>query len=707
MRFLGSDFEMKADHRGRWLLMHAGAFSFFAIAWALFCTPQIAVAQDNRFNNRLFGDLIESDDDDSPEYTLSGDFTVEQGSRNGLLSVTMDIKPKWHAYSLNKLDGQTPTVITVTEGEQFRLTGPFLPDHPPHVVVDQGAITEQYEGQVRWSAPLEFAKSVDPQNLVINLRVTGQVCARNCIPIGGDRAKVAAKFAGYTESSKSFTTDKITISGFVEENSMRPGDQNAIRITAKIRPGWHIYRFDEFKPEGTTPLPTIIYFTKTADFTISPPKAEPEPIQQEFGIKDERYVYLHENEVSWTIPIIASRDAQSGKVFLEGQVMFQVCSEEKCEPTMRLVFSAPVTIGDNPSGDPAAIAFQSHPPLEALEETELLAASKSFWADMRAKLQAEELDPSQLALYLFFGFVAGLILNAMPCVLPVIGLKVMSFVQQAGEQRGRIFLLNLVFSLGLLSVFWVLATLSAFFGYGWGDWLTKSLTGSIVITSVVFAFGLSLLGIWEIPIPGLSGAGSFSQKSSEEGLLGAFFLGILTTILATPCTGPLLIPAITFTAGQPPWVAYLIFTFIGLGMALPYLLIGIFPSLINWLPRPGAWMSTFKQITGFILMATVVFLMGSYGTEPRNEYLLAMLSLLLAIAIACWWIGRTSLAAEPAEQYRAWASGLIMIGVGAVLAFNYLGPPKYRLDWQLYSEARLGELRDESRVVLIDFTGPN
>ena len=256
-------------------------------------------------------------------------------------------------------------------------------------------------------------------------------------------------------------------------------------------------------------------------------------------------------------------------------------------------------------------------------------------------------------------------------------------------------------------MFLVLATLSAFFDFGWGDWLTKSMTGSIIITGVVFAFGLSMLGVWEIPIPGMSGSSSISQKSEEDGLLGAFLLGILTTILATPCTGPMLVPAITFTVGQPPWLVYLIFTTIGLGMAMPYLLVGVFPSLISWLPRPGAWMTTFKQITGFILMATVVFLMTSFSEEPRSGYLVAMLSLLLCIAVACWWIGRTSIAAEPSEQVKAWGTGLAVVAIGSFLAFNYFVPSQYKLDWQQYSKAALGELLDENRLVFIDFTGPN
>ena len=309
--------------------------------------------------------------------------------------------------------------------------------------------------------------------------------------------------------------------------------------------------------------------------------------------------------------------------------------------------------------------------------------------------------------YLLMALAAGLILNAMPCVLPVIGLKIMSFVSQAGENRGKVFMLNLAFSAGLISVFLVLATLSAFFGYGWGDLLTKSMWGSIVITSIVFAFGLSMLGVWEIPIPGMSGGNVVGKKAEEEGLSGAFFLGILTTILATPCTGPMLVPALAITAGQPAWVTYAIFGAIGLGMAIPYLLIGIFPKLISWLPKPGKWMGTFKEVTGFILMATVVFLLSGFSEKPRSEYMVAILSLMLVIAFGCWWIGRIPFSAKLGEQLKGWGWGLGIIAVGAFAAFTFLVPSEYKLDWQEFSKARLGELRDQNRLVFIDFTGPS
>ncbi len=132
---------------------------------------------------------------------------------------------------------------------------------------------------------------------------------------------------------------------------------------------------------------------------------------------------------------------------------------------------------------------------------------------------------------------------------------------------------------------------------------------------IVFAFGLSFLGVWEIPIPGFVGSSTVQGAAEREGAIGAFSKGVLSTVLATPCAGPLLVPAVSWAIAQPAWLTFLAFTCIGLGMATPYLLIGAFPQLISFLPKPGQWMDTFKQLMGFLLLGTVVFLFCLVGTE--------------------------------------------------------------------------------------------
>ena len=229
------------------------------------------------------------------------------------------------------------------------------------------------------------------------------------------------------------------------------------------------------------------------------------------------------------------------------------------------------------------------------------------------------------------GFVGGLLLNFMPCVLPVIGLKLLSFLEQAGHSRRHALALNIWFSLGLIFVFVVLATLAVTLGFGWGQQF--SFNGfNIALAAVVFTMGLSFLGVWDVPIPGFIGRGKAAELGAKEGALGAFAKGVLTTLLATPCSAPFLAPALTWAVIQPPAKTYAVFVAVGLGMASPYLLVGAFPRLIAFLPKPGEWMDTFKQIMGFVLLATVVFILTFLAwplVVPTVGFLFALLGRLL------------------------------------------------------------------------------
>ena len=147
-------------------------------------------------------------------------------------------------------------------------------------------------------------------------------------------------------------------------------------------------------------------------------------------------------------------------------------------------------------------------------------------------------EGTTLALEAGLGFLGGLLLNLMPCVLPVIGLKIFSFVEQAGQNRRTAMLLNVWYSAGLIAVFLVLATL-AVTGSGWGG-LFQQREFNIVMAVIVFAMALSFLGVWEFPIPGFAGGSSAQSLAKQEGFTGAFFKGVITTLLATPCIGPLM-----------------------------------------------------------------------------------------------------------------------------------------------------------------------
>ena len=664
-------------------------------------------------------DSLEFDDllGDAPPYTFSGDFSANQSSdptskRAGQLNVRLEIADGWHGYSQKELEGQSPTKIQVTESTDYKVVGPFVPNATPEAGFDEllGGEKEEFTGTVIWSAPIEINGGVDVEKLGIEFQVDGQVCSEQCIQFDAEFSTIVAKLSEITIpddviGQEEFRIDNghATIKGRLLNPIVKAGQPATIEITATMEPGWHIYSFERSKRPKTNSTPTMMFFQKVTGWNVSEPVASSEA--QEHTVADELQIY-HEDTVTWTVALTPEKEIVPGKFNLGGKLLYQVCNDSCDMPTL-VDFNIPIVVNPEATGEPVALRFVAGESVRKAEEIDKVSTlSASFWSSQIGSAPVA-ISFMNLIGYLLMALVAGLILNAMPCVLPVIGLKIMSFVSQAGENRGKVFMLNLAFSAGLISVFLVLATLSAFFGYGWGDLLTKSMWGSIVITSIVFAFGLSMLGVWEIPIPGMSGGNVVGKKAEEEGLSGAFFLGILTTILATPCTGPMLVPALAITAGQPAWVTYAIFGAIGLGMAIPYLLIGIFPKLISWLPKPGKWMGTFKEVTGFILMATVVFLLSGFSEKPRSEYMVAILSLMLVIAFGCWWIGRIPFSAKLGEQLKGWGWGLGIIAVGAFAAFTFLVPSEYKLDWQEFSKARLGELRDQNRLVFIDFTGPS
>jgi len=176
---------------------------------------------------------------------------------------------------------------------------------------------------------------------------------------------------------------------------------------------------------------------------------------------------------------------------------------------------------------------------------------------------------------------------------------------------------------------------------------------------------LSFLGVWEVPIPGFAGSGKAAQLASQEGVTGAFAKGVLTTIMATPCGAPLLAPAVAWGIAQTPMVTFAVFISAGIGMTSPYLLIGAFPGLIRFLPKPGAWMETFRQVMGFVLLGTVVFIL----TFIPWPYVVPTVGLLFGLWVVCWWIGRMPVTADSGTTLRTWLTAAAIGGVAWLITF--------------------------------------
>ena len=456
-----------------------------------------------------------------------------------------------------------------------------------------------------------------------------------------------------------------------------------IAVTAQISDGWYTYSVTQ---RGDLVMATRLSVDDASGVRVvgdwTPDRAPDRHFDQ--LILPDLPLEEHRNTVTWRAPVELSTNAdpQSQRVLVSAYL--QVCNGGQCVSEYRGGYDSGVPVVAE-WAPPGSIPPPSAAPIAAL---------------------AESLSTAELLPLLGLALVGGLILNLMPCVLPVIGLKVLSFAEQAGHDRGKVLALNLAYVAGLMSVFLLLAGLASLAGLGlaseslgWGELYTIT-EFKVGVTALVFAMALSFLGVWEIPIPGFAGAGKANDLQAEEGFSGAFFKGVFTTVLATPCSGPFLFPVFSATLTTPPAITFLIFAFVGLGMASPYLLIGLFPSLVAWLPKPGAWMETFKQLMGFVLLGTVVYLITTITYESRT----AVLITLVAIGFACWWIGRTPLTAPASTRTTAWVGSTATAVATGLLAFTLLGPSDHTLPWSPYSQSALKVAKAEGKTVLVDFT---
>ena len=294
----------------------------------------------------------------------------------------------------------------------------------------------------------------------------------------------------------------------------------------------------------------------------------------------------------------------------------------------------------------------------------------------------------------FFAFLGGMILNLMPCVFPVLSIKVLAIMSQKEHETSRQRRHGLVYAVGVLVTFWGLTAVllglrAAGEQIGWGFQL-QSPPFVAVLACTLFFFGLSLAGVFEI---GGSLMGVGQGLVSGEGYASSFFTGFLATVVATPCTAPLMGSAVGFALSQPLFVVLGVFTSLALGLALPYVALAWFPRLGGWMPKPGRWMETFKQLMAFPIFGTVVWLVWVYGLQTDVHGVLRLLTALLLFALGGWALGR--------YPSRIAAVGVVVLGAFALwIALSRGADSK----WEPYSTARVAELRAQHQPVLVDFT---
>jgi thiol:disulfide interchange protein DsbD len=318
-----------------------------------------------------------------------------------------------------------------------------------------------------------------------------------------------------------------------------------------------------------------------------------------------------------------------------------------------------------------------------------------------------------LWLALLYGLLGGAILNLMPCVLPVISLKIFGFIRQAGESRSAILAHGLAFVAGIFAWFLGLAAViialkSAGTEATWA-FQFQNPWFNIAIGSIVFVFALNLAGVFEFTLPGRAAA-ALDSTGGSPGLSGPFFQGVFATLLATPCTAPFLGTALGFAFGQNAATILAMFAAVALGMGLPYILLAAQPAWMRLLPRPGAWMERLKQAMAFPLLATLVWILSILGAQLGMPALIGFCAFLLALALGCWIYGAFC---GPLAKPRTRAVALLLaLAIPAASGWYFLGEKNQparadaaaTIDWVPFSEAALARETAAGRNIFVDFT---
>lgn len=480
------------------------------------------------------------------------------------------------------------------------------------------------------------------------------------------------------------------------------GEASFIALRVEIPKSFYIYG----NPKGPgIGRPTVVT-VKAPDFIVfSAARYLPPEKHYSFGDTEHTWIYKHETTIF--LPFSVKKGAGPGKTAVSITVDSQLCSSSECILKKNVI---PAEIELLPAGTAAqagddglvSLYAQSRSYVDAITDSAAEAPAGEgapAFGGIEFSPRTSDFSVGGILQAVLFGLLAGLILNVMPCVLPVVSLKIMGFVGHAGKSDRQLRILGALFAAGIMASFAVLASLAAFFDYSWGGLFQHRLF-IIIMASVVFALALSLFDVYTLNIPFFAGK---AAQNKGNPYLDAFVKGLLATLLATPCSGPFLGGTLAWALTQRPGVIFIIFMSVGAGMAIPYVLLTMNRKLISYIPKPGEWMVTFERIMGFLLIFTVVYLV---GILPGHETL-SIVTFLSFIALALWQYGKFGAIHRPRVSRIVSA-----VMLAAIIALGYdFSFPQRETSARVHEESTTGfspdllkKNRDSGKTSMVVFT---
>jgi thiol:disulfide interchange protein len=436
-----------------------------------------------------------------------------------------------------------------------------------------------------------------------------------------------------------------------------PGATAHLEARVSIVPGWHV---NAHKPTFEYLIPTEIAMTLPSGWMTAAVRY-PEPKLQKFAFEPEPLA-VYDDQITIAADLALPKGVAPGTYPVRASLSYQSCNDRQCLPPVTTEAKLELRVGAG--GEPVP-GFSGK--VGAAAAVPATGTAGGVGPVKKAVHPAAAVSTEGIFGMLLLGLLGGLVLNVMPCVLPVLSLKVFGLVRSAGNGRAEVTAGALATSAGILTSFWALAAAAivaraAGAAVGWGVQFQRP--GFVVFLALVIVlFCLNLWGLFEIPLPQrlarLGGAGP------REGLAGHYASGLFASLMATPCSAPFLGTAIGFALAQKAPLILAIFTAVGVGMALPYLLLAVAPGTARLLPKPGAWMENVRGVMGFFLAAAAVWLLYVLAAQVSPERLAVVEIGLLTLALFAWLHHRgVSLLPASATLRRLGAAGMVVAVLG-------------------------------------------
>jgi suppressor for copper-sensitivity B len=482
-----------------------------------------------------------------------------------------------------------------------------------------------------------------------------------------------------------------TYSTALSTSALCAGQNSALAIVLDVAPGFHIQSHTPLDPNL---IPFVVSIDPNPNLQFLDP-IYPQPVTENFPGLGPQSVFT--GRVIVYIPIRVNSSALAGPITLTGKLTWQACNDQACfPPKMNQPFSVqtqivPATEAVTPASPDlfthfdASVFSQGAPPAPSAQPA---ATVVDFFGSTFT------LASSDAPLALLVALAVGILFNLMPCVLPVVPLKAIGFLEVSKHNRAKCFFLGLVFSAGVVTCFLILALLIVVLHrFAWGQQFSNPIfVWAITILLLIFAAGM--FGLFDIVLPD----SVYRVTLTHDSIPGNFIFGIFTAILSTPCTAPMFAGLLAWSVAQPTALGVASIITVGIGMALPYLILSAFPNLVRWIPHTGPWSAVLKQMMGFLLLAAAVYF-GAGQLISGSKFIWAVFAV-IAIAMLFLIIRTIQLAKKKISILIATLCSAATIALALDITLRLTGG----LDWQPFSPQALDQARATGRPVLVEFT---